>query len=383
MAKKNLLILVANTGIGGQERVAINTAGILKEDYNTMLAIFNRQEHNYDFDGTLINLELPPVQGEFEKIMNVFRRVRALKKLKREYKIDVTMSFGTSANLVNALAKTSDKKIVSVRGYGSLTKSPWGKMISRLVYGRADVVITVAKKLSEDLAALYDIPAAKVKTVYNPYDLTELSDLAGHPVPIEIGSPTIVSVGRMQKVKGYRHLINAMAHVIAFIPQAKLLLIGTGDEAAALQKYTEKLGLIDNVLFAGFQPNPYSYEAKCDLYALSSINEGFPNTLVEALACGLPIVAADCRTGPREILMEHYENRTAEGIEYADYGVLVPPFVSDESHEPEKDKLFAEAIIEMLTNRKRCSRYKEKLAERAGTFSFKAYREKMIEIIEA
>ena len=100
MAKKNLLLLVANTGIGGQEKVAIQTVDILKEDYNTVLAIFNQQERNYEFAGPLINLQLPPAQGTLHKAVKVFRRVRALQKIKREYRIDITMSFGTSANIV-------------------------------------------------------------------------------------------------------------------------------------------------------------------------------------------------------------------------------------------------------------------------------------------
>ena len=127
-----------------------------------------------------------------------------------------------------------------------------------------------------------------------------------------------------------------------------------------MQKYAQAAGIAQHIIFAGFQPNPYSYEAKCDLYVLSSINEGFPNTLVEALACGLPIVAADCKTGPREILMERYEDKTAQGLERVDYGILVPPFAADDSCEPEKDELLAQAIVEMLTQSKVSEQEKKK-----------------------
>lgn len=382
MEKKKLLVLVPNIGIGGQERVAVNTVNILKEDYNTVLAVFYKEEYSYEFYGTLFNLELPPVHGIFNMLLNLVSRARALKKLKREYEIDVTMSFGTSANLANALAKTSDKVLVSIRGYGSLSGSRWGKIIGRLVYREADTVVTVAKKLSGDLANLYQIPVGKVKTLYNPYDMATISEKADESIPMTIDSPAIVSVGRMQKIKGYRHLLNAMTLVIKAIPHARLILVGDGDEMTALREYAEKVGLVDHVTFAGFQSNPYSYEAKCDLYVLSSISEGFPNAMAEAMACGLPVVATDCKTGPREILMKNFDDKTAEEIEYADYGVLVPPFASDESHEPEKDQMLAKAIIEMLTNHERCNHYKVKSIERSGEFSFARYRRNIIKIIE-
>lgn len=382
MGKKNLLVVVANLGIGGQERVAINTANMLRDDYNIFLAIFNKQQYNYDFHGTLLNLELPPRHGAMNKIMNVLLRARALKKLKQEYNIDVALSLGPSANFANALSKASDKVLVSVHAYNSLAKSYWDKLVGKLIYGKADIVITVAQKISIDLAEIYQIPAAKIKTLNNPYDIAAIIAGANEGISVPIQPPAIVGVGRMNKVKGFRHLINAMTNVVQAIPNAKLFLVGDGDEMPALREHSARIGLADNVVFVGFQPNPYSYEAKCDLYVLSSINEGFPNTLVEAMACGLPVVATDCKTGPREILTEHFEDRTAAEIEFTDYGALVPPFVSDESQEPEKDKLLAEAIIEMLTNQERNHYYREKSAERARSFSFHAYREKIVAIIE-
>ncbi|MDR3541187.1 MAG: glycosyltransferase [Desulfosporosinus sp.] len=381
MKKKNLLLLVANLGIGGQQRVAIRTAAILQEDYNITLAIFNKQEDNYDFKGNLVNFQLPPKQG-VSKLINLIRRIRALKKLKRECKIEIAISFGTTANIPNALSKMSDKVLVSVRGYGSLSDSVSSKIIGKLIYGQADVVVTVAQKLSSALEELYSIPKAKIKTIYNPYNLAEITANAALPVSLSITSPTIVSVGRMNKVKGYRHLIGAVPYILKVIPDLKLLLVGDGDEVIALQEKAEGLGIRDCLTFAGFQSNPDSYVAKCDLYVLTSISEGFPNALIEAMACGLPVVATDCKTGPREILTKSFEDQKAQTIEYTDYGVLVPPFTSDESDEPDKEKLLAQAIIEMLTNRERNQFYKQKAIERAAVFSFETYRENLLKIIE-
>ena len=148
MEKNNLLVLVENIGVGGQERVAVNTANILNEDYNIVLAIFYKEEYNYKFDGVLLNLEIPPVQGTVNKIntfINLYQRVCAVKKLKREYKIDVTISFGNVANIVNVLTKTSDKVLVSIRGYNHFSRSIMGKIKGEVIYGIADTVVTVAK----------------------------------------------------------------------------------------------------------------------------------------------------------------------------------------------------------------------------------------------
>jgi Glycosyltransferase len=382
MEKKRLLLIVPNLRLGGQQRVAINTAVILESQYNITLAVFTMDGVAYDITCQAIDLRIPAESGYLRKIYNVFRRTKALKQLKRDLKIDVAISLGNTANLPNVLSKVSDKIILSVHGYASLTGSYISKTIDRLVYRSADTVVCVAEKMAKDLVALYDVPEYKVVTLYNPYDFARITDQAQAPISLEIRHPAIAAMGRLEKVKGYRHLMRAFDLVQQEIPEATLVFIGEGKEREELERMAVDLGLAPQVAFVGFQSNPYSYLAKCDLLALSSINEGFPNAMVEAMACALPVVASDCKSGPREIVNEVYHDKVASEVEYADYGILIPPFATDDSDEPELDRLFANAILRLLKDNKMFKRYKERSQERARVFSFNAYKNKIMKIIE-
>lgn len=382
MEKKKLLIMVPNLAIGGQQRVAVNTAAILEKHYEVIMAVFTMEGAVYNAPCKVIDLNIPPESGIFNKLFTVLKRVKALKKWKRNIKIDVAFSFGKTANLANALSKVADKVIVSVHGYGSISRSRFTQLLDKVVYARADTVVCVAEKITRDLATVYHLPTRKVVTLHNPYDFGSITEQARSLVPLEIKHPVLVTMGRMEKIKGYRHLLNAFAIVQSELPESTLVFVGEGSERQTLEQIAADVGLEYKVVFVGFQSNPYSYLSKCDVYLLSSIHEGFPNAMIEAMACGLPVIATDCKSGPREILTKTYIDRTTQEVEFADYGILVPPFAADDSIEPSLDILYADAILQLLTNEHMYEGYKEKAKERAKEFSFENYRDKIIKIIE-
>jgi glycosyltransferase involved in cell wall biosynthesis len=140
--------------------------------------------------------------------------------------------------------------------------------------------------------------------------------------------PVILAVGRLTKAKDYPTLFRAFSLVRQVRP-AKLLILGEGEERSNLERLAIELGIQNDVSMPGFVDNPFAFMAKASVFVLSSAWEGFGNVLVEALACGCPVVATDCRSGPREIL------------DNGRYGRLVP--VGD--HEA-----LAKAILETLDN---------------------------------
>lgn len=376
---KNILIIVPGLGAGGQEQVAIKTADILSQDYNVYFCVFDLSNAVYETNFDIINLNLPTRPSLLGKVINVIRRRRELKNIIKNLKIDITMSFGTTANMVNSLAKKSNQVIVSVRGYRSVANK---FSISRLVYLRADKVICVSKKISKDLSNRYSIPVKKVETLYNPYDFVDIEQQSAQNITHDIAGPVIVSMGRLDNVKGYRHLLNSTKLAVESIPNLNLIIIGEGKERESLKKHAINLGIEQNVSFVGFQKNPYSFLSKCSLYVLTSINEGFPNALVEAMICGLPVVATDCKTGPREILASNYQDKIIRQAEYSDYGVLVPSFSSDFSNEYEKDLELSKVIIKMLTNNDLYINYRKEAKVRSKHFSIETYKNKLINIIE-
>jgi glycosyltransferase involved in cell wall biosynthesis len=113
--------------------------------------------------------------------------------------------------------------------------------------------------------------------------------------------PTVITVGRHTKQKDQETLIRAFARTLERVP-ARLVLVGQGPWRSNLEALVAELGIGDAVLFAGWQENPFCWMARSDLFVLSSRFEGFGNVIVEAMACGLPVICTDCRGGPSEIV---------------------------------------------------------------------------------
>jgi len=199
-------------------------------------------------------------------------------------------------------------------------------------YSNADVIIAVSKGVAQDIQDVSGISANTIYALNNPTISQDLFAKAEEPIEhswlTKQDIPVILGVGRLVKVKGFDTLIRAFALVLAKRP-ARLILLGEGRERSRLQALCDFLGIHEHVDMPGFVRNPFPFMKRASVFVLSSLREGSPNSLIEALALGVPVVSTDCPSGPREIL--------ADGK----YGPLVP--IGD----PES---MAEAIISVLSN---------------------------------
>ncbi|MBI5050964.1 MAG: glycosyltransferase, partial [Nitrospirae bacterium] len=168
--------------------------------------------------------------------------------------------------------------------------------------------------------------------IYNPHDIKEIQGFAReepqHPWLKEKECPVLVNAGRLIHQKGQDILLNAFKLVLEKTP-ARLIILGEGPLLKDLLKLSETLKIKDNVDFAGFQKNPYTFMSHCDVFVLPSRWEGFPNVMIEAMACGAAVVATRCQSGPEEVITDSVN------------GLLVP--VEDE------EKL-SEAILKAIAN---------------------------------
>lgn len=185
----------------------------------------------------------------------------------------------------------------------------------RLLYPRADAVITPSQAASLDVARVAGLPAAQVLTVPSPLIASDLLEKASQPVDhpwlATKDRPVILGAGELCARKDFATLIRAFARVRPELP-ARLVILGEGRQREELQTLARDLGVAGDVSLPGFVRNPYAYMARADVFALTSRWEGFGNVLAEALAVGTPVVSTDCPSGPREILRE------------GRYGTLVP-----------------------------------------------------------
>jgi glycosyltransferase involved in cell wall biosynthesis len=214
-------------------------------------------------------------------------------------------------------------------------RRPWHRRVfslaSRWGYRRADAVVATSAGVAADLTGEFGVEASRIHVVHNPVDLDAIAGAAGEPLdPAHDAAwqpPVIVAAGRLADAKNYPLLIEAVALLRAHVP-ARLVILGTGDREASLRALVVDKRMEDVVTFAGFQRNPWKYIAKANVFALSSRYEGFGNVLVEAMACGVPVVATSS-PGTREIV--------SDGVD----GLLV------ERHEP---ATFAAALARLLTD---------------------------------
>ncbi len=395
---------------GGFERVCVATARLMQKYYKVTILIFSDKDINYDVSGIdVVNINVPATRkfGKLGKVVNVLRRVRKVRSYKKSHNIDISYSFGSSANYVNVLSKAGNRAKV-LTGLRCSTDMENKREVT-LFCKRADQVLSCSKEIMRELERDYNYE--KSSYIYNPLDISMITEKAGDKeglfrakdmfgngllVDNTLDSPfTIVSVGRQDYIKGFWHLIKAFSIVARDYPDSRLVIVGTGD-FSGLRKLADDLGIGKKVFFPGLQKNPFPFVDAADLYVLSSNHEGFPNALLEAMALGKPCVAADCKTGPREILLNEKEYQklisdapdgsSTDKIIEGEFGIIAPDMDQnidlDASNITEEDMLLAYGILKMITDEEKMKKYGRKAYERALSYNPEGYAKNLYTILE-
>ena len=402
--KKNLLLMVPMLHQGGFERVCVQTARLLEPYYHVSILIFSSKDINYDVTGLdVIDINLPGGKtGKTGKALNVLKRVLKVRKIKRQRHIDLSYSFGSSANYVNVFSRAGDIVLTGLRCSTDMENPAQVRLFCR----KSDQVLSCSKEIMRQLSREFDYNNSRY--AYNPLDVQNIQKLAAEdiddfPFSQETSANAdrneklqiLISVGRQDYIKGFWHLIKAFSIVEASHPGARLVIVGAGD-FEPYRKLTQELHIADKVAFTGVRKNPFPYVKKSDLYVLSSNHEGFPNSLLEAMALGKPIIATDCKTGPREILLSDEEllelmQQTPDGASTADtidgaYGILMHDLSQQEDLQAEnitKDDMdLACEMIRFLDNPEKMRRYGEQALERAEIYKPEKYREDLKAIFD-
>ena len=176
---------------------------------------------------------------------------------------------------------------------------------ARRSYPFTDFAVGISQGTTAELEGIPGMARDRIHTIYNPVVSADLDRKAResphHPWFDERPCPVILAIGRMRKVKDFPTLLRAFARLLVQRP-ARLVVLGEGRLRPTLRSLAQELGIAEHVDFPGFQENPFAFLAKADLFVLSSTHEALPTVLIEAMACGCPVVSTDCPFGPREIL---------------------------------------------------------------------------------
>ncbi len=324
--KKNLAILINSFGSGGAERVVSILLRELKE-FNITLVLLERDIF-YDTpkDVEVIYLSNSNINSSgVKKLLMLPIFAFKYKKILKDKNIKISLSFLTRSNYVNTIAKlfgSKAKTIISERSYFSFVYG--GKNLNSFInkklvslYRFANIATANSKGSALDLERSYKIK--NIKVIYNPIDIEKINALKSKKIDLLKKRFTLITIGRLVKEKNHSLIIDAIKDI-----DVDLWIIGDGELKYELEEKIKSLSIEDRVLLLGREENPYKFLDKADAFVFASNYEGFPNVLIEALACKLPVISTDCLSGPREILAPNTEYKNLEDIEVAEYGVLTP-----------------------------------------------------------
>lgn len=353
MRSGHIAIFVKYLSVGGLQKIMVRLANeFAARGYRVELILAKGK-------GPLVNDVASNVRIVALESHRMWWALPNLVRYLRESKPDTLLAAGWQVNVIAVWARlvslAAFRLVLSV--HSNITQqsrrsnvwyarfNPWAV---KVFYPLADAIGTVSRGILDDLANTSRLAAEKGRVVYNPVvDQTLMAksrEEVSHPwFDQEDGVPTLLGVGRLGPQKNFALLIRAFAKVHRH-RNVRLAILGDGEERDELETLARRLGVQDRIDFVGFVENPYKYMAKASLLVMSSNFEGLPSVLVEALACGCPVVSTDCPSGPREIL------------EDGEWGHLVP--VRDE-------EALTEAISEALAE----EHNPERLHRRAMDFS--------------
>lgn len=315
MSKRRILIALPDLHGGGSQRVVLTLLRHLSHDrFELHLAVLDRT-------GRFASSVPRDVSIHDLQTGSVRRSGRALVRLARELRPHVIFSTLYHLNhfllLLRPFLPRGTRLIVregTVAGTALRTRRmqwAWSLMF-RTLYRSADQIICQCDYMKRDLHESFRVPLEKMTTIYNPLEVDEVRELAAvgrSPFSAAGLGPHVLAAGRLAPVKGFDRLIRLLPELAAAYPSAQLWILG--DEAVPgriiaqeLRELAESLEVADRLHLVGFQENPYVWLAHADLFVLSSHYEGLPNILLEAMACGCPVLALDNPGGTREI-MEH------------------------------------------------------------------------------
>jgi glycosyltransferase involved in cell wall biosynthesis len=319
---------------GGMERVVLTLGGALADAGHSVSIVLDRA------GGPLADA-VP--SGIEISILGARRTVLAAPKLAgwlRAHRPDVLISSLVHNNVTSLLARMLagrpcrlilwEHNQFSTHARQSGASFRIISIMARLLYRRADALVAVSTGVADDLVATLRLPRDMITVIYNPIPVTDIRRLAdgptAHPWLASDEPPVILGVGRLTKQKDFASLIRAFARVRQQRP-VRLIILGDGELRGELEALAQSLGVVADVTLPGFVDNPFPWMKRAAVFALSSAWEGFGNALIEAMACGTPVIATDCATGPAELLDD------------GRYGPLVPVG---------NDRALADALCEML-----------------------------------
>ncbi|MEB4590150.1 glycosyltransferase [Candidatus Thiothrix sp. Deng01] len=300
--RKKIALIVYSLGMGGAEKVVSDLSFQFAKQHDVTLILFDGSRMYYPYAGELIDLRCPSKSGFVAKTLNFLERSGQLKRIFQAKRFDVIISVMEHANFPSILASRRTIAANHCNPDRNFSQLDW--LFAKWLYPRAKMVVAV----SQDGMRIFQqrLGLQNITCLYNPVNLNRIRELAKERPAVHIDGQYIVAAGRLSPEKNFSMLIDAYA-AAGIREDFKLLILGEGGGRPVLEQQVKAQGLEKQVILPGFMRNPYPYIANAHCLAMSSLHEGFPVILIEALGLGRPVISTDCETGPREII-QHDSN---------------------------------------------------------------------------
>jgi glycosyltransferase involved in cell wall biosynthesis len=348
--KPTILLIIPNLGRGGAQQVFKTQLDYYSKRFTTIGCVFN-WEDSFEEDRKLniVSLDIPAGKNILSKLYFFWKRISSVNKLKKKFQVTISISHLEGADYVNILSRENDKIITWIHGTKQFDENISGilgmlrkRIFIPVLYKHSYKIVTVSRGIKEELVYYFNLPPGRITIVTNGISLTDIllnseKEISADVQYLMSNHSFLITHCRLAKQKNLAVLLDVMARLPKDL-RLKLIILGDGELREILLRHCLALHLrtfsvwnndqFDNtydVYFFGYQHNPYPFIKHASLYVMTSLWEGFPLSLCEALACGLPVMAADCHTGPREILCP--ELPSGEPIStpyYSPYGILMP-----------------------------------------------------------
>jgi len=351
-ARRKICFVLPSLAGGGAERAAVHILNALDD------VAWERSMYLFCKEGPYLGDVSPSVRLQAGTQDSRIGRWQALRRFVRETRPDVVVSFLSYFTVLTAVkaaavgARVVFNQQTPMSAFLTDGDYHWQRrwhrhvfvMVTRVGYAAADLIITSSQGVADDLIAAFGMTRARVRVVHNPVDLEAVAAAAQEPLAAAHAAawrrPVIVAAGRLAEAKNYPLLIEALALLRARVP-ARLFILGQGDEDRAIRALVAARGLDESVVLCGFQKNPWKYIARADVFALTSRYEGFGNVLVEAMACGVPVVATRS-SGTSDIVRDEMDGLLVDRHEPAAVAAALERVLGDG---PFRHRLAAEARV--------------------------------------
>lgn len=315
MQKKKILFLIHDLGQGGAEKVLVNLVNnINRNEFDISVTVLfgggiNEQFLKPDIKFKAVWPKMIPGNSKLMKLVSPKQLHKIV--VKENYDIEVSYLEGPSARVISGCQNKNTKLIswihVEQKSLKKVSESFRSKKEAKKCYEKFDQTICVSETVKKDFCKLlnYQRPCC---VLYNTVESNKIIEKSKEPVP-ELESDKffkLIAVGSLKTIKGYNRLLHIIFRLKQENKKIRLYVLGIGPQEKELKEYVEKKGLKENIIFLGYQTNPYKYVAKSELFVCSSFAEGFSTAATEALIVGTPVCTVNV-SGMKEMLGEDNE----------------------------------------------------------------------------